>query len=118
MQVVHILGDDCHVVFLFQVGQHIMRMVGLHVHEILPPGVIKLQHRSRVFLEALHTGHFHRVEFFPQTVHVAESGYTALPADAGTCENHDILSFFHKRFRLLWMIRFIHFANTKIRFYC
>ena len=70
-------------------------MIGLHLQEILPSGVVEIEHGLRVFLKTCRTRQFFCVILLPHTVCVAEGGYSTLFADSGTSEDHDFLSYCH-----------------------
>ena len=95
MQVINILRDDGHIVLFFQFCQHLVRMVGLYLQEVLPPGIVEVEHCLRVFLKADNAGQFPGIILLPHPIVVTEGGYSTFFADSSTCEDHDILSSCH-----------------------
>jgi len=95
MQVVHVLCDDGQVMLLLQSCKHLLRMVGLHLQEIFPTGIVEVENGLRVFLKTYHTCQFPGIKFLSHPVVVTECRYSTFLADSRSSEHHDILSYCH-----------------------
>ena len=53
MQVVDVLGDDCHFEVFFQLCDYTVGLIRLFVLDIPPPGVVEVQDQAGVAVPAL-----------------------------------------------------------------
>ncbi len=91
VQVIHILGDDRHIVVLLQFGNQPMPLVRFCSIQFLAQSVIKFRHQCGVALPSLVCCHILYREILPETVIAAERLKTTLHRHSGTRQKHQFL---------------------------
>ena len=86
VQVVDVLGDHHHLIFLLQSGHQPVALVGLDAPALAAQHVIEVGHQRRVGLPSLVRGHLCHGVFLPQSVGVAEGSESALDRHACACQ--------------------------------
>ena len=95
VQVVHVLGDDAHLVPCFQRHQRLVGGVGPHCAQLAPAGVVEVDHALRVGCKGLGRGHVLDAVSLPQAARTPEGLQAAVGADACARE-HDAKGLVHR----------------------
>ena len=94
VQVVDVLGHHAHVKAVLQAGYQFVSLVRGGLGKIVAARVIESVHKSGVCGKSLGRGDLHHRILLPQAAGVAECGYAAFGAYAGTCGKYYL---FHDR---------------------
>ena len=91
VQVVHILGDDHHLIPLLQFRHGPVRIVGLASCQSLAPLVVEVQHQGGIPPPPFYAGHILHPVVFPQSVAVTEGRDATLGTLPRPCQKYDFL---------------------------
>lgn len=84
MEIVDILSDYIYFEVLFKIHDSPMAGIRLSLYEVVAAFVVKFMYQRRITQISVVAGHFHHRVVFPQASGIAESGYSAFRAHAGS----------------------------------